>query len=63
LPNGQILKSKEPYHVVPHMKNLDECFPDQVKLWRYDVITKKLIFIQKFIFFDFHLKIIIIGIY
>jgi hypothetical protein len=26
---GQILKSMEPYHVVSHMKALDECFPDQ----------------------------------
>jgi hypothetical protein len=26
---GQILKWKEPYRVVPHMKGRDECFPNQ----------------------------------
>jgi hypothetical protein len=27
VPEGQILKSKERYRVVPHMKALDKCFP------------------------------------
>jgi hypothetical protein len=35
---GQILESKIPYRVVPHIKALDECFPNQIKFWRYDVI-------------------------
>jgi hypothetical protein len=35
---GQILKSKELYRVVPQMKGLDEHFPNQLKFWRYDVI-------------------------
>jgi hypothetical protein len=32
-PQGQTLKSMEPYHVhvVPHMKALNECFPDQLR--------------------------------
>jgi hypothetical protein len=38
VPEGQILKLTKPYRVVPHMKALDECFPDQLKFWRYDVI-------------------------
>jgi hypothetical protein len=28
---GQILKSREPYRLVPRMKALDECFPDQLE--------------------------------
>jgi hypothetical protein len=35
LPLCQILKL---YHVVPHMKALDKCFPHQVIFLRYDVI-------------------------
>jgi hypothetical protein len=35
---GQILKWEVPYRVVPHMKDRDECFPNQQKFWRYDVI-------------------------
>ena len=38
VPQGQILKSKEPYHVVPQMKALDKHFQDLLKFWRYDVI-------------------------
>jgi hypothetical protein len=38
VPKGQILKSTKPYCVVPHMKALHECFPDQIKFWRYDII-------------------------
>jgi hypothetical protein len=33
---GQILKSEKPYFVVPHMKDLDECFPNKQKI---DVMT------------------------
>jgi uncharacterized Ntn-hydrolase superfamily protein len=29
---GQILKSTEPYRVVPHIKALDECFPNQLNI-------------------------------
>jgi hypothetical protein len=38
VPRGQILKSKELYHVLTHMKTLDECFQDQLTFSRYDVI-------------------------
>jgi hypothetical protein len=38
VPQGQIYKSKELYCVVPQIKGLDEHFPDQLKVWRYDVI-------------------------
>jgi hypothetical protein len=38
VPEGQILKLKEPYRVVPHMKALDEHFLDLLNFWRYDVI-------------------------
>jgi hypothetical protein len=31
VPQGQILKLKEPYCVVPQMKALDERFADQLK--------------------------------
>jgi hypothetical protein len=31
LRQGQILKSKVPYRVVPHIKELDGCFPNQLK--------------------------------
>jgi hypothetical protein len=31
VPQGQILKLKGPYHVVPQMKALDEHFQDQLK--------------------------------
>jgi hypothetical protein len=37
VPQGQILKSKEPYRVVPQMKALDEHFLDLLKCWRYDI--------------------------
>jgi hypothetical protein len=67
LPQGQILKSTEPYRVVFHIKVVDERFPDQLFFLHYDVIwwrndEKKKIFTQKFYFFVFHLKIIIVGI-
>jgi hypothetical protein len=39
---GQILKSKVPYLVAPHIKTLDECFRNQLKFWRYDIIILKL---------------------
>jgi hypothetical protein len=38
VPQGQILKSRKPYCVVPHMKALHKCFSDQFQFWRYDVI-------------------------
>jgi hypothetical protein len=38
VPQGQILKLKEPYGVVPQMTALDERFPDHLKYWRYNVI-------------------------
>jgi hypothetical protein len=38
VPQGQIFKSKELYRVVPQMKGPDKHFPDQLKVWRYDVI-------------------------
>ena len=38
VPQGQILKPKELYRVVPQMKGLDEHFPNQLTFWRYDVI-------------------------
>jgi hypothetical protein len=47
VPKGQILKSKEPYSAVPHMKALDECCPDQLKCWCYGFISwrwRKIIF-------------------
>ena len=31
VPQGQILKVQKPYRVVPQIKGLDECFPDQLK--------------------------------
>jgi hypothetical protein len=31
VPQGQIFKSKELYHVVSQMKGLDEHFPNQLK--------------------------------
>jgi hypothetical protein len=38
VPQGQILKSKKLYRVVPRMKGFDEHFANQLKFWRYDVI-------------------------
>jgi hypothetical protein len=38
VPRGQILKSEEPYPVVPHLKAFDKCFPNQQTFGRYDVI-------------------------
>jgi hypothetical protein len=38
VPQGQILKPKEPYLVVRQMKARDEHFLDLLKCWRYDVI-------------------------
>jgi hypothetical protein len=32
------LKLKEKYLLVPQMKAFDERFPDQLKLWRFDII-------------------------
>ena len=31
VPQGQILKAKEPYRVVPQIKGLDEHFPNQLE--------------------------------
>jgi hypothetical protein len=38
VPHGQTSKSMELYRVVPHMKALDEHFPNQLKFGRYEVI-------------------------
>jgi hypothetical protein len=41
---GQIMRSTEPYRVVPHMKALDKCFPDDTMTSFDDVMMKSLIF-------------------
>ena len=38
VPQGQVVKSKELYRVIPQIKGLDEHFQDQLKFWHYDVI-------------------------
>ena len=38
VPQGHILKLQKPYRVIPQIKGFDECFSDQLKFLRYDVI-------------------------
>jgi hypothetical protein len=38
VPQIQIFRSKELYRVVPQIEGLDDHFPDQLKIWHYDVI-------------------------
>jgi hypothetical protein len=51
-----------PYRVAHHMEGIDECFPNQQKFWRYDVISWRHDVKTEFLQLFFHLKNIIVSI-